>query len=144
MRLTGNDPSSSLLPAVFDWIRADTERPVLGTCAGAILLAEPEDGGDPLVDAKIERNGFGSQADSFQWSVEATILGREFQGVFIRAPRFTSSGANAKVTAKLDDEVVGLVTHNRMALSFHPELSGDSGFHEWLLRAAEKLGADTK
>ena len=144
MRLTGNDPSSSLLPAVFDWIRADTERPVLGTCAGAILLAEPEDGGDPLVDAKIERNGFGSQADSFQCSVEATMLGREFPGVFIRAPRFTSSGVNAKVTAKLDDEVVGLVTYNRMALSFHPELSGDSGFHEWLLRAAEKLGADTK
>ena len=92
MRLTGNAPVSSLLPAVFNWIRADTERPVLGPCAGAILLAEPGDGGGPLVDAKIERNGVGTQADSFQSNIQAVALGREFPGVFIRAPRFTSSG----------------------------------------------------
>ncbi|MEC7708992.1 MAG: pyridoxal 5'-phosphate synthase glutaminase subunit PdxT [Candidatus Thermoplasmatota archaeon] len=144
MRLTGNDPASSLLPAVFDWIRAYKERPVLGTCAGAILLAEPGDGGEPLVDAKIDRNGFGTQADSFQSRIEATALGREFPGVFIRAPRFIETGDKAQVTAKLDKEVVGVMTHNRMALSFHPELSNDSGFHEWLLLTAEKLEADSK
>ncbi len=144
MRLTGNDPASSLLPAVFKWIRGDAERPVLGTCAGAILLAEPGDGGGPLVDASIERNGFGTQADSFQSGIDATALGREFPGVFIRAPRFLETGAKAQVTAKIGDEVVGVMTHNRMALSFHPELSGDSGFHEWLLRTAEKLEADSK
>ena len=144
MRLTGNDPTSSLLPAVFDWIRADTERPVLGTCAGAILLAKPGDGGDPLVDAEIERNGFGTQADSFQSNIDAISLGRRFPGVFIRAPRFTWYGGETQVTAKLDNEVVGVMTHNRMALSFHPELSGDSGYHEWLLRTAEKTQADSK
>lgn len=144
MRLTGNDPVSSLLPAVFNWIRDDTERPVLGTCAGAILLAEPRDGGDPLVDARIERNGFGTQADSFQSTIEALALGREFPGVFIRAPRFTSSGDKAQVTAKLGNEVVGVMTNNRMALTFHPELSGDSGFHDWLLRTAKKYEADSE
>ena len=107
-------------------------------------MAEPGDGGDPLVDAKIERNGFGTQADSFQSNIEALALGREFPGVFIRAPRFTSSGDKAQVTAKLGNEVVGVMTNNRMALSFHPELSGDSGFHEWLLRTAEKHEADSE
>ena len=107
-------------------------------------MAEPGDGGDSLVDAKIERNGFGTQADSFQSNIEALALGREFPGVFIRAPRFTSSGAEAQVTAKLGNEVVGVMTNNRMALTFHPELSGDSGFHDWLLKTAKKYEADSE
>ena len=45
MRLTGNHEASGLLPAMFEWIRSDPSRPVLGTCAGAILLADPQDGG---------------------------------------------------------------------------------------------------
>jgi len=56
MRLTGNDAASRLLPAIFDWIRTDPTRPVLGTCAGAILLCDPRDGGEPLIAAEIDRN----------------------------------------------------------------------------------------
>ena len=138
MRLTGNDAISSLLPAVFEWIREDNLRPVLGTCAGAILLADPGDGEGSLVDASVERNGFGSQAESFQAKIDSITLDREFPGVFIRAPRFTEIGDNAQVTARLGDEAVGLMTQNRMALTFHPELSQDSGFHEWLLETAAK------
>ena len=138
MRLTGNDAISSLLPAVFEWIRADQTRPVLGTCAGAILLADPGDGGDSLVDASVERNGFGSQTESFQAEIDAIALDREFPGVFIRAPRFADIGDDAQVIARLGDEVVGVMTRNRMALTFHPELSQDSGFHEWLLETAAK------
>ncbi len=141
MRLTGNDAISSLLPAVFEWIRADQTRPVLGTCAGAILLADPGDGGGPLVDASVERNGFGSQAESFQAEIDAIALDREFPGVFIRAPRFVEMGDDAQVVARLGDEVVGVMTQNRMALTFHPELSQDPGFHEWLLETAAKPGA---
>ena len=138
MRLTGNDAFSSLLPAVFEWIRADQTRPVLGTCAGAILLADPGDGGDSLVDASVERNGFGSQTESFQAEIDAITLDRDFPGVFIRAPRFADIGDDAQVIARLGDEVVGVMTRNRMALTFHPELSQDSGFHEWLLETAAK------
>jgi len=141
MRLTGNDPKSSLLPAVFDWIRSNDERPVLGTCAGAILLAYPEDGGKPLVDATIKRNAFGSQAQSFQSRLEAIALDREFPGVFIRAPRFVETGTDSEVTATLGEEVVGVRSKNRMALTFHPELSSDSGFHVWLLQTAEAISA---
>ena len=141
MRLTGNDAISSLLPAVFEWIRADQMRPVLGTCAGAILLADPGDGGESLVDASVERNGFGSQAESFHAEIDAIALDREFPGVFIRAPRFVEMGDDAQVIARLGDEAVGVMTQNRMALTFHPELSQDSGFHEWLLDTAAKQGA---
>jgi len=137
MRLTGNDPKSALLPAVFEWIRANEEGPVLGTCAGAILLAYPEDGGPPLVEASVERNAFGSQADSFQSPLDAIALDREFPGVFIRAPRFVETGVASEITATLGEEVVGVRTQNRMALTFHPELSSDSGFHSWLLETAK-------
>ncbi len=138
MRLTGNDAISSLLPAVFEWIREDHMRPVLGTCAGAILLADPGDGRGSLVDASVERNGFGSQAESFQAEIDAIALDREFPGVFIRAPRFVETGDDAKVIARLGDEVVGVMTQNRMALAFHPELSQDAGFHELLLETASE------
>ncbi len=138
MRLTGNDVISSLLPAVFEWIREDQMRPVMGTCAGAILLTDPGDGGGSLVDASVERNGFGSQAESFQAEIDAIVLDRGFPGVFIRAPRFVEMGDDAQVVARLGGEVVGVVTQNRMALTFHPELSLDSGFHEWLLETAVK------
>ena len=133
MRLTGNDAISSLLPAVFEWIRADQTRPVLGTCAGAILLADPGDGGGSLVDASVERNGFGSQAESFQAEIDAIALDREFPGVFIRAPRFGEVQDDVECT--LSGEVVGVRRGNRIALTFHPELSGDSRFHRMLLEA---------
>ena len=137
MRLIGNDPTSSLLPALFEWIREDPSRPVLGTCAGAILLAEPDDGASPLVDATIDRNAFGNQADSFQAEIHATEIDREFPGVFIRAPRFKRVGPKGKIVATMGEEVVGVRTGNRMALTFHPELSPDASFHTWLLQRAK-------
>ncbi|MCH2268461.1 MAG: pyridoxal 5'-phosphate synthase glutaminase subunit PdxT [Candidatus Poseidoniales archaeon] len=141
MRLTGTDPTSGLLPALFEWIRSNDTRPVLGTCAGAILLADPQDGGGPLVDAVIDRNAYGRQADSFQATLEASLLGRDFPGVFIRAPRFLSNGEGAEVAVLHGDEVVGVMTGNRLALTFHPELSADIGFHRWLLETAANGGS---
>ena len=141
MRLTGNHEASGLLPALFEWIRSDSSLPVLGTCAGAILLADPQDGGDPLIGANIDRNAYGRQADSFQSPLEATILGRDFPGVFIRAPRFASHSESSSVAALHGEEVVGVRTGNRLALTFHPELSSDTGFHRWLLETA--TGAET-
>ena len=141
MRLTGNHETSGLLPAVFDWIRNDPSRPVLGTCAGAILLSDPQDGGAPLIPASIDRNAYGSQSDSFQDEVYSAMLGREFPGVFIRAPRFDSIDDSAQVAATHEGEVVGIRHGNRLALTFHPELSTDTGFHRWLIEVtAEASG----
>ena len=139
MRLTGNHETSGLLPAVFDWIRNDSSRPVLGTCAGAILLSDPQDGGAPLIPASIDRNAYGSQSDSFQDEVYSEMLGREFPGVFIRAPRFDSIDDSAQVAATHAGEVVGIRHGNRLALTFHPELSTDTGFHRWLIEATAEV-----
>ena len=139
MRLTGNHETSGLLPAVFDWIRNDPSRPVLGTCAGAILLSDPQDGGAPLIPARIDRNAYGSQSDSFQDEVYSEMLGREFPGVFIRAPRFDSIDDSAQVAATHEGEVVGIRHGNRLALTFHPELSTDTGFHRWLIEATAEV-----
>jgi len=144
MRLTGNSESSGLMPELFKWIREDKSRAVLGTCAGAIILSNPMDGGPSLVDASIDRNAFGPQSESFQCAISSSLLGREFPGVFIRAPRFSEVGGDAKIIATADKDVVGVKTGNRLALTFHPELSSDSGFHEWLLKAAnESSGVST-
>ena len=128
MRLRGNDEVSRLLPSLYEWMRENESRPVLATCAGAILLADPQDGGEPLVDAEIDRNAFGRQADSFESALDCG-----FPGVFIRAPRFGE--VRDKVECTLSGEVVGVRRGNRIALTFHPELSEDSRYHRMLLEA---------
>lgn len=128
MRLRGNDEVSCLLPALFDWMRENESRPVLATCAGAILLADPQDGGEPLVDAEIDRNAFGGQADSFESALDCG-----FPGIFIRAPRFGEVRDSVECT--LSGEVVGVRKGNRIALTFHPELSEDTRYHRMLLEA---------
>ena len=128
MRLRGNDVASQLLPSLYEWMRENETRPVLATCAGAILLADPQDGGEPLVDAEIDRNAFGRQADSFESDLDCG-----FPGVFIRAPRFGEVRDTVECT--LSGEVVGVRRGNRIALTFHPELSEDSRYHRMLLEA---------
>ena len=128
MRLRGNDAASRLLPALFAWMRENESRPVLATCAGAILLADPQDGGAPLVDAKIDRNAYGGQVDSFESELDCG-----FPGIFIRAPRFGEVRDDVECT--LSGEVVGVRHGNRVALTFHPELSDDSRYHRMLLEA---------
>ena len=128
MRLRGNDVASQLLPSLYEWMRENESRPVLATCAGAILLADPQDGGKPLVDAEIDRNAFGRQADSFESDLDCG-----FPGIFIRAPRFGE--VRDKVECTLSGEVVGVRRGNRIALTFHPELSEDSRYHRMLLEA---------
>ena len=73
MRKTGKDDASSLMPGMFDWIRANRSKPILGTCAGAILLADPQDGFSPLIKAVLNRNAYGSQYESFQAAVHSTL-----------------------------------------------------------------------
>ena len=128
MRLRGNDETSRLLPSLYEWMRENESRPVLATCAGAILLADPQDGGSPLVDAEIDRNAYGGQADSFESALDCG-----FPGVFIRAPRFGE--VRDAVECTLSGEVVGVRRGNRIALTFHPELSDDSRYHRMLLEA---------
>ena len=97
---------------------------------------DPQDGGQPLIPATIDRNAYGRQVDSFQSIIDAPLLSRSFPGVFIRAPRFESLSVGAKVAANNGDEPVGVISGRRLALTFHPELTEDFGFHIWLLNTA--------
>lgn len=127
-----------LLEGIFEWIESNPESPVMGTCAGAILLCQPGDGREPFLNAEISRNSFGRQVDSFQAGLDVELDGEssDYPGVFIRAPRFESNEEQA--VAYLNEEVVGLTKGNKMALTFHPELTEDLRFHRWLLKRANE------
>jgi len=106
---------------------------LLATCAGAILLARevrhPSQPSLGLLDAVVERNGFGRQVDSFEARVDAPALGGSLQAVFIRAPRFRELGPGVEVLARLDAEPVLVRQGHLLAATFHPELAGDTRLH---------------
>lgn len=111
---------------------------LLGTCAGAILLArsvDPAQASLGLLDAAVERNGYGRQVESFEAKLDAPLFDDTLLGVFIRAPRFTALGPQVEVLARLDGEPV-LVRQGRvLAATFHPEIARDDRVHRLLLAA---------
>ena len=110
-------------------------RPVWGTCAGMILLAERLVEGLPeplgLMDMLVRRNGFGRQVDSFETNLDVAGLdGGPFHAVFIRAPAVVEAGPAVEVLARLDDgTVVAARQGNLLATAFHPELTTDRRLH---------------
>ena len=119
---------------------ASSGRPILGTCAGAIVLARkvthPPQRGLGLIDMEIERNAYGRQLDSFVGHVDAPRLGGTLPAVFIRAPRIRSVGPGVEVLATLRGEPVLVRQRNVVAATFHPELTDDTRVHELALSAA--------
>ena len=121
-------------------------RPVLGTCAGAILLSsEILDGRDDqrclaAVDISVRRNGFGRQVDSFEADVsvpalvEAGLGEHPFHAVCIRAPVIERAGPGVEVMATIDDRPAMVRDGAIMVTIFHPELAGDPRLHELFLR----------
>ncbi|MEO8292550.1 MAG: pyridoxal 5'-phosphate synthase glutaminase subunit PdxT [Actinomycetota bacterium] len=110
--------------------------PVLGTCAGMIVLAERVDGGDPLfgvLDITVRRNAYGRQVDSFEADVDVRGIDHPVRGVFIRAPRVEDVGAGVVVLAEHEGHPVVLEQGNIVVASFHPELVGDIALHAYVL-----------
>ncbi|GIR28314.1 MAG: pyridoxal 5'-phosphate synthase glutaminase subunit PdxT [Methanobacteriota archaeon] len=110
----------------------ECELPILGTCAGAILLGKSNDETFQKMDFTIDRNFYGRQIDSFEEILEVENY-PNFRGVFIRAPAITDVG-KTKPIAYCNGEIVGCTDGKNMALTFHPELTSDSYFHEMWLR----------
>ncbi len=116
--------------------------PILGTCAGMILLAAEISDGDepvfPLLDVTVRRNAFGRQLDSFESTIDVPILGdKPVHGVFIRAPIVERVGDEVDVLGRLEDgSVVAVRQRNVMATAFHPELAGEQRFHRLLTTMA--------
>ncbi len=126
--------------------------PVLGTCAGLILLAQDiEDGmaGQQTLgglDVTVRRNAFGSQVDSFEASVAVQgISGPGISVAFIRAPSVTRVGPGVSPIATLDDgTVVGVSSGNLVGVSFHPEITGDDRLHRLFLGIVQRAGFRAK
>ena len=110
-------------------------RPVLGTCAGMILLDREHLG---LLDVEVARNAYGRQVASFEADLE--LAGEEWplRGVFIRAPRVVETGPEVDVLAELDGEPVLLRQGRLLVASFHPELTDDTRVHERFLELVEE------
>lgn len=121
--------------------------PMLGTCAGMILMAERNaDGDEPvfgLLDITVRRNGYGRQVDSFEADLDVPALGdAPLHGVFIRAPMVTDVGPRAEVLARdPDGHPVAVRSGRVVATAFHPELTADRRLHRLLL---EMVGEEAR
>ena len=112
--------------------------PIWGTCAGMVLAASATTGPRQpllgLMNALVERNGFGRQVHSFEKELEIEGFEEPFVGVFIRAPFFEDVGPGVEVLGKVDGKVVAARGENILVTAFHPELTDDVRFHEYFLR----------
>ncbi len=117
--------------------RAEAGMPMLGTCAGMIVMAKRVEGGEPLlslVDLRVLRNAYGRQVDSFEADVHVEGIERPVRGVFIRAPWVEDVGPGVRVLAELGGRPVVAEQGNLVVASFHPELVRDPALHEYLVR----------
>ena len=105
--------------------------PLFGTCAGLIMLDRDHLG---LMDLRAERNAFGRQVRSFEADLEiAGIDGPPVRAVFIRAPWVAEHGEGVELLAEIDGRPVAVRQGDRLAISFHPELSGETRLHALFL-----------
>ncbi|MCU1523594.1 MAG: pdxT [Microbacteriaceae bacterium] len=115
--------------------------PVYGTCAGLIMIADRVldaiAGQQSLggLDISVRRNAFGSQLDSFETDLDIPVLGESpVHAVFIRAPIVEQAGPGVRTLASLGGgRVVAVEQENLLGTSFHPEMTGDTRFHEYFL-----------
>ncbi len=124
-----------------------SHNPVWGTCAGMIFMAKDIGMDQPLLgvmDIEVERNAFGRQVDSFEVELNVPALqeygdSTPFPAVFIRAPRLVAAQGDTKIIATLaDGTAVAAQEGDWLVTSFHPELTGDTRFHEYFLSLVHK------
>jgi 5'-phosphate synthase pdxT subunit len=125
--------------------------PVMGTCAGTILLAkntfdrvtgETEQPLLGLMDIVVERNAYGRQRESFEADLEIPVLGEgKYRGVFIRSPAIRETGSRVEVLCRLDKLIVAVRQDSMIGTAFHPELTADPRFHQLFVKAiAQRVG----
>lgn len=122
---------------------AASGKAIMGTCAGAILLAK-EISNSPqgklgLLDINVQRNAYGRQINSFEADISLNTdyfpdQQKPFPAIFIRAPKILSCGGNVEVLASYDKTPVLVRQKNILAMTFHPELTGDNRIHQYFLK----------
>ncbi len=122
---------------LFEPIRAFIQQgmPVLGTCAGMILLAKQIDGGEmphlATMDITAVRNAYGRQLGSF--CTTAKYRQSDLPMVFIRAPYILSAGRDVEILSKVNGKITAVQQNNQIAVAFHPELTEETAVHEHFL-----------
>ena len=113
-------------------------KPVMGTCAGLILLAERQQGAKQelinSIDIDVIRNAYGRQKESREADVDIPVLGEKpFHAIFIRAPQIESAGPSVEVLARYQGRIVLARQKNILVCAFHPELTSDTRVHRLFL-----------
>lgn len=122
-----------------DIIKFANDHPIMGTCAGLIVLSKNADHLPfkplGLIDISVSRNAYGRQKDSFVANVEISLNGEQhiFPGVFIRAPIINKIGSGVKVLAKHKDNIVMVEEGKVLAATFHPELTDNFEIHRYFI-----------
>lgn len=122
----------------IDKVIKEKNIPVFGTCAGMVLLGKKTDFDQPLIelmDITVKRNTYGRQKDSFEAPIQ--IFGKEYLGVFIRAPALESydeTKEDIKILSEYDGEIIAIQQGHNIAISFHPELTDDTLIHEYFIQ----------
>lgn len=129
------------LYGLFEPIRSFAQKhPVLGTCAGLIMVARQVDDERVkplnLIDIAVSRNAYGRQIDSFSTELSIPFLNGSgpFHAVFIRAPQILQTGPEVKTLVEFGGRPVMVRNKQVIALAFHPELTNDSRIHEYFLK----------
>jgi 5'-phosphate synthase pdxT subunit len=117
----------------------ENDLPIMGTCAGCVLLASglSEDVDVKLLkamDMQVIRNAFGRQKESFEKNINITGFSEPYNAVFIRAPIIEKVWNNCKVLAKINKKIIMARQNKLLALSFHPELTDDLRIHKYFLQ----------
>jgi 5'-phosphate synthase pdxT subunit len=117
--------------------------PVLGICAGMIMLSKTVD--DRVVgktnqvllnilDIKLQRNSFGRQQDSFESDISMDSIGiPKFNGIFIRAPSVSDVGSDVEILSKFNEQIIAVKKGNVIGTAFHPELTTDVSLHKYFV-----------
>ena len=141
----------SLFNGAFITLKDKIEQgmPVLGICAGMILLSKTVKDkvvgkiDQPLLnilDIKLERNSFGRQRESFESDISLNSIGiPTFNGVFIRAPSISDVGSDVEILSKFNEKIIAVKKNNVIAVAFHPELTTDISLHKYFVNLTNTL-----
>ncbi|WP_026090379.1 pyridoxal 5'-phosphate synthase glutaminase subunit PdxT [Salinicoccus carnicancri] len=121
--------------------------PMFGTCAGLILLAadvtDRSGGHLGKLDITVARNSFGRQVDSFEAQLDVKGIDEKAEAVFIRAPHIVSVGSGVDILSETGGKIVAVRSEHHLGISFHPELTDSTVFHQYFIDMVESHAAET-
>lgn len=147
----GESTTMGKLMRRYGFMEAITEfsaqrKPIFGTCAGLILLADAIEGQEEahlrLMDMTVARNAFGRQRESFETDLEVKGIEEPVRAVFIRAPLIKQVGPDVEVLSTYKGEIVTARQGHMLAASYHPELTDDYRLHAYFMDMVREAGKE--